>query len=265
MKYHASQILYVLVYKNIDWLKGTRIVNKITKIIDYDFNVISVDPRRLVSLIVNTHDEELIKKFLNKLYCCAEGKNWFISHDFMAIQYLLYRNFVSTKLLNKMKEYSPQNVEFIIKYYKNDWRNYVINNEVNMQVHKLHYNETPISFFKFLEIVSIENGNVLQAQAYNKNYFDSITKNIEIVKGYTTDKNKVNYRKDELHEIYVNKLKISNEMWISINNLCDRRNKNLLCHASCNVFSNKQDLSVSIKKDIHNINNLIDKIIDDYI
>ena len=101
--------------------------------------------------------------------------------------------------------------------------------------------------------------------AYNKNYFDSITKNIEIVKGYTTDKNKVNYRKDELHEIYVNKLKISNEMWISINNLCDRRNKNLLCHASCNVFSNKQDLSVSIKKDIHNINNLIDKIIDDYI
>lgn len=265
LKYHAGQILYVLVYKNINWLKGTRIINKITKIIDYDFNVISVDPRRLVSMIVNTYDEELIKKFLNKLYCCAEERNWFISHNFMAFQYLLYRNFVSTKLLNKMKEYFPQNVDFIVKYYKNDWRNSVINKEVNMQVHKLHYNETPISFFKFLEIVSIKNGNVLQAQAYNKNYFDSITKNIEIVKGYSSDKTKVNYRKDELKEIYLNKLRISSNMWQSINDLCDRRNKNPFCHASCNIFSSKKDLTQSITIDIDNINDIVNQIIDRYV
>ena len=263
--YHATQILYVLLYKNIDWLKESKVTKKITKIIENDFNVLSVDPRRLVSLIVNTHDEELIKKFLSKLYCTAEEGNWLISHNFMALQYLLYRNFSSVKLLNKMKPYSPMIVDFIFKFYKNDWRKNIINNEIDTQIMKLNYKDTPISFFKFLEILSIKKGDILKAQAYNKDYFDSITKNIELVRGYSADKNKVNYRKQELKEIYVNKLGIPNDMWKSINNLCDRRNKNPLCHASCNIFQNKRDISCSISKDIEDINNILGKIIDDYV
>lgn len=264
-KYHAGQILYVLIYKNIEWLKETKIIKKLTKIIENDFNVLSVDPRRLVSIIVNTHDEEIIKKFLNKLYCSSEEGNWLISHNFMTFQYLLYRNFASAKLLNKMRPYCSDNVDFIIKYYKEDWRKVIISKEIDMQISKLKYNDTPISFFKFLEIISLKNGDILKAQAYNKNYFDSITKNIELVKGYSSDKNKVNYRKGELKDIYINKLKISNNMWNSINDLCDRRNKNPLCHASCNVFSNKQDISISIVKDIKDINDIVDKIIEKYI
>lgn len=263
--YHASQILYILIYKNIEWLKETRIIKKIVKIIDNDFNIISVDPRIFVSMIVNTHDEELIKKFLFKLYCCSEEKTWKISHSFMALQYLLYRNFSSPKLLNKMKPYSLVIVEFISKYYKNDWRKNIVSTEIENQINKLFYTDTPISFFKFLEITSIKNKNVLQAQAYNKNYFDSITKDIELTKGFTSNKKKINYTKDELKDIYLNKLKISSDMWQSINDLCDRRNKNPLCHASCDAFSNKQDISISILNDIEEINKLVADIIRLYI
>ena len=216
-------------------------------------------------MIVNTHDEELIKKFLFKLYCCSEEKDWKISHGFMALQYLLYRNFSSPKLLNKMKPYSSEIVEFISKYYKNDWRKNIISIEIENQINKLIYADTPISFFKFLEIISIKNKNVLQAQAYNKNYFDSITKNIELTKGLTNNKKKINYTKDELKDIYLNKLKIDSNMWQSINDLCDKRNKNPLCHASCDAFSNKQDISISILNDINEINNLVDDIIKLYI
>lgn len=259
--YQAGQILYVLVYKNISWLKETRILKKLTKIIDNDFNILGVDPRKLVCLILNTHDSELINKFLSKLYCCAEEGDWSTSHDFMSMQYLLYRNFVSTKLLNKMNNYSPENVSFIKKYYKNDWRKAIINHSIEQQLLKLNYKEIPIYFFKYLEIVSIKNNEILEAQAYNKNYFDSITKSIELVKKFTSDKEKVNYTKEELKEIYVNKLNISNEMWSLINDLCDRRNKNPLCHASSNIFNSKRDISISIKNDINSINNLIDNII----
>ncbi len=259
--YQAGQILYVLVYKNISWLKETRILKKLTKIIDNDFNILGVDPRKLVCLILNTHDSELINKFLSKLYCCAEEGDWSTSHDFMSMQYLLYRNFVSTKLLNKMNNYSPENVSFIKKYYKNDWRKTIINHSIEQQLLKLNYKEIPIYFFKYLEIVSIKNNDILEAQAYNKNYFDSITKSIELVKKFTSDKEKVNYTKEELKEIYVNKLNISNEMWSLINDLCDRRNKNPLCHASSNIFNSKRDISISIKNDINSINNLIDNII----
>ena len=137
--------------------------------------------------------------------------------------------------------------------------------EIENQINKLIYADTPISFFKFLEIISIKNKNVLQAQAYNKNYFDSITKNIELTKGLTNNKKKINYTKDELKDIYLNKLKIDSNMWQSINDLCDRRNKNPLCHASCDAFSNKQDISISILNDINEINNLVDDIIKLYI
>lgn len=201
--YHATQILYVLLYKNVSWLKESKVTKKITKIIENDFNVLSVDPRRLISLIVNTHDEKLIKKFLNKLYYTSEEGNWLISHNFMALQYLLYRNFSSSKLLNKMRQYSPEIVDFIVKFYKNDWRKNIISINVDHQIMKLNYKDTSISFFKFLEIISIKNGDVLKAQAYNKNYFDSITKNIELVKGLSTDKDKINYRKEDLKRIYV--------------------------------------------------------------
>ena len=68
---------------------------------------------------------------------------------------------------------------------------------LDLQIQKLKYQETPISFFKFLEITSIKKGNILEAQSYNKNYFDLITKNIELMKGYSNDKNKVNYTKDD--------------------------------------------------------------------
>ena len=60
-------------------------------------------------------------------------------------------------------------------------------------------------------------------------------------------------------------MKISKEMWTLINNLCDRRNKNPLCHASCNVFSSRHDLSVSINNDISEVNALVDTIIKKYI
>lgn len=50
------------------------------------------------------------------------------------------------------------------------------------------------------------------------------------------------------------------KIWDLINDLCDRRNKNPLCHASCNIFNNKQDLTVSISKDIEEFNNLINLI-----
>ena len=263
--YHATQILYVLLYKNVSWLKESKVTKKITKIIENDFNVLSVDPRRLISLIVNTHDEKLIKKFLNKLYCTSEEGNWLISHNFMSLQYLLYRNFSSSKLLNKMRQYSPEIVDFIVKFYKNDWRKNIISINVDHQIMKLNYKDTSISFFKFLEIISIKNGDVLKAQAYNKNYFDSITKNIELIKGLSTDKDKINYRKEDLKRIYVGELGVSSNMWNSINNLCDRRNKNPLCHASCNIFHSKRDLSNSILKDIDNINNILDEIIDNYI
>ena len=54
---------------------------------------------------------------------------------------------------------------------------------------------------------------MLQAQAYNKNYFDSITKSIEVTKGFTSNRKKINYTKDELKDIYLNKLKIDSSMW----------------------------------------------------
>ena len=79
------------------------------------------------------------------------------------------------------------------------------------------------------------------------------------------NENNSNNSKEDLKSLYMSKLKISKDQWQIINNLCDKRNSNPLCHANCNIFTNKKDLSSVILKDINGINNLISEIIDIYI
>lgn len=95
---------------------------------------------------------------------------------------------------------------------------------------------------RILEIAEIKNNSVLQAQAYNKNYFDSLSLNIELSKGYISIITKVSYAKRDLKELYVVKLGLDLISWTTISDLCDRRNKNPLCHADCNVLMSKKDI-----------------------
>lgn len=256
--YHASQILSTIIYKKQSWLKETKILKRLTKIIDDDFNIISIDPRRLVAFITNTNDEELIKRLLYKLYFCSENGNWEISHNFIAMQYLLYRNFHSVKLLNKMEKYCPDIVDFINKFYKKDWRKNIISETTDMETRLfLNYKNTNLSLFKFLEIISMKEFNIIEAQSYNKSYFDLVTANIQLYKGYINKITKVSYRIDELIEIYQNKLKLSENDCTKIRSLCNDKNSNTLCHANCKIFDRKGDLSFYIKKNINSINEMI--------
>lgn len=262
LKFKENQVFYAIVYKNIDWLNGSRIANNLTKIIDNDFNILGIDPRRLVAMIVNTHDEKLISKFLNKLYIASEKREWKISYDFMAIQYLLYRNFVSVKLLSRMSQSNLNIADFINSYYKNDWRKKVLNTELLKYVDKLKHVQTSALFFKFLELVSIADKNFLQAQAYNKNYFDIITKNIE--KHYNPEASmKISYKKTELKFLYVDTVGLDECNWSKISNMCDRRNNNPLCHASANVLSGNKQAGAIIVKEIESVNKILYDIIMD--
>lgn len=256
--YHASQILSTIIYKKRSWLKETKILKRLTRIIDKDFNIISIDPKRLVALIANTYDEELIKKLLYKLYFYSENGSWEVSHNFIAMQYLLYRNFLSVKLLNKMEKYCPEIVNFITKFYKQDWRKNIISNITDMETKLFsNYKNTNLSLFKFLEIVSLKQLNIIEAQSYNKSYFDLVTANIQLYKGYINKITKVNYQVDELVEIYQNILKLSNNACDKIRTLCNDRNSNPLCHANCKIFDRKGDLSFYIKENINSINEMI--------
>lgn len=262
--YYANQILYILIYKNISWLTNNKVLKKLKFIIENDFNILTLDPRRLVSMITNTHDESLIKSFLSNLYLVAENGKWNISYSYLAREYLLRRNFASTKLLNKMKIYNNIDVCFFRKYYKSDWRKKFQDDYLCNYVNNLDLINSPIVTLKFLEITSLINNDYIQAQSYNKSYFDAITKYIEIKLDPNCDKKNIFYRKDKLKKIYVDKLNISNEDWNIISDLCDIRNKNPLCHASLQIFNSKSDLSKKIEKDILQTNTLIDKIINNY-
>ena len=249
-KFHANQILYVLIYRNIDWLHAPKIISKITDIISNDIDVISVDPRKLVSLITNTKDENLIKKFLYRLFQKSENHLWNVNHNFMALQYLLNRNFKSSKLINSIKINSPEITSFIEKYYINDWRGSVITNEQLLLSSKIDISMNKLILFKFLEITSVKQKNYLEAQSYNKNYFDCVTNCIEY-KYIGKKSQKINYTTTQLKNIYVSGLSFSTQDFDNIQNLCNKRNENPLCHANGKLLTSHnmvKDISDTITK-----------------
>lgn len=260
--FHASQLLYVLVYKNTSWLKNSRVIKKLKHIIKNDFNILTLDPRKIVAMIVNTHDEELINTFLNNLYIVAEKGKWNISYNYVAIEYLLYRNFVSTKLLNKMEVYYPSEVAFLKEYLKNDWRKKYKNDYLSNYINKINILKSPAITLKFLETTALLKKDYLLAQSYNKSYFDSITKHFEIKFDPNCDKDKIFYKKEELKAIYTNFINVSDVEWEKIDKLCNTRNGNPLCHASLTIFNSKNDINKKIVEDIVTINEFLDSILD---
>lgn len=259
--YHTNQLLYVLIYKNISWLNSGRIIKKLVHIIQNDFNILTVDPRKMVAMITNTYDGELIRAFLNKLYIAAEMCEWNVAHKYIAREYLLRRNFVSTKLLNKMEQYNEADVRFLKRYYKNDWRKMFNNNYLLSFAGKVDLRRSPVVALKFLEITSMLNEDYLMAQSYNKNYFDAMTNHFDMILEPEHCKKKVFYSKRELKRIYTQLLDIDYSEWEKIDRLCDTRNGNPLCHASMNIFNSKNDINKKIKSDIEFINNFINSII----
>ncbi len=236
IRFFQRQIYNTIVYKNLDWFKETNTYKSFKDILSNNNDILIHDPKRLLSALLNMHSPELIKKFLYNLYIKYEKHEWTIYDSFLAMRYLLYRNFKNKKLLNILKEKDYKLYIYIIQYIKNNWAESIINTNISeMNISDEALMES-IFFIRFLSIIELNKENYLTYQAYMKSFFDSVTSNLVNIK---ENKKEYFFEKRRILQFYKKNFNIDKNKEKQISCFCDSRNENPLCHSNIKIIKNK--------------------------
>lgn len=255
IRFYQRQIYSTIVFKNLEWFKQTETYYELIKIIQDNNDILVHDPKRLLAAILNMRSGDIIKKFLYNLYVKNENYQWTIYDSFLAMRYLLYRNFKSIKLLSIIEKQDKNFYTYVQKYINSNWINLIVKSNLsNMNIYDKPLEES-VFFIRFLSIIERSKQNYLTYQAYMKSFFDSVTSNLV----YKKENRKENiFEKRRILEFYNNFYNISNDENRTIDNFCNSRNENPLCHSNIKIVKNK-----NMKKKIENESTEIIKILND--
>lgn len=101
------------IFEDDNELQSVSAINIITKIVEQNVGFISIDPKRLTSMIIKTKSEAVIKTFLNSLFSRHKINRWNSYDTTLAISYLILRGFQHNDLLRVISERCPQ----LYRYY----------------------------------------------------------------------------------------------------------------------------------------------------
>lgn len=249
--YTENEIFNSIIYTNNSILSNKKMIDNLRILINYKFDFIYCDPKRLTILILKTKDEKTIKLFLKKLYQKNNVSGW-NRYDKIAVeQYLLQRKFKNDDLINNLS--SIKNLEVYINYFIiNDWSNEnCFQIQVKLCERLIDEDDTRCfflySFFKFEE----DKKNYKLKHSFFKSYFEAISAVIYARSvNQSLDYQKM-YKETTLRKSY--EKMIGNKKYNhDIHKICHLRNENMVNHAggnnNNNVYKEIDDNIDSIKK-----------------
>ena len=259
ISFYQRQIYNTMVFKNLEWFKETDTYQVFKSILSKNNDILIHDPKRLLSALLNMHSAELIKNFLYNLYTKYEKHEWTVYDSFLAMRYLLYRNFKNKKLLDILKEKDNKLYTYIMQYINQNWvENIIASNMSEMEILDDALKER-IFFIRFLSIIEYNKENYLTYQAYMKSFFDSVTSNLIYNK---ENKKEYFFKKRRILQFYKSYFNIDKTNEEQISNFCDSRNENPLCHSNIKIIKNR-NMKEKIEKESKDILEMLNKILED--
>lgn len=257
IRFYQRQIYNTIVFKNLEWFKETNTYESFKDILSNNNDILIHDPKRLLSALLNMHSPELIKRFLYNLYVKYENYEWTIYDSFLAMRYLLYRNFKNKKLLKILEQKDSKLYMYISQYIENNWTENIINTNISeMEIFDEALMES-IFFIRFLSIIELNKENYLTYQAYMKSFFDSVTSNLVNIK---ENKKEYFFEKRRILQFYKKNFNIDGNNEQQISCFCDSRNENPLCHSNIKIIKNK-NMKEKIIKESKDIVEMLNKIL----
>lgn len=120
-------------------------------------------------MLVNTHDTEHIKSFLNDNFSASRNNYFSEFNVLMILEYLISTNFHHSDLLQLVELASPKIASFIQRYCKGDFLTFQESSDKYVRQADADFVE---NFQAFMSRSSEKNSSVLEEFAYFKNYFD---------------------------------------------------------------------------------------------
>jgi AbiA family abortive infection protein len=258
IEFTASEVYNYLVYENQAELKSPIISKLLIQIINTDITFLSIDPKRLSVMIMQSGNDNAVKEMLNRLFIRERAGVWNSYDTTIAIAYLIQSKFQHIDLLKVLHEHN----ENLYAYYYYGCKNSFIcqvKGEKENRLLRCIESDNKAKFLYFMNLCEENRSNLLVSYAYYKSFFDRIPADMAFKTGRDIGCKKPNYKryfKDKvLCALYQG---IANSEMI-IKKAHDLRNANPLSHSSADLIDDNSS-SESLKE----IHEKLDYLVDEY-
>lgn len=255
VEFTAHEVFNYFVFENANILRSPQSVKAIEKLIEQDVSFISLDPKRLTTLIIRSESDRAIKTMLNQLFVHHREEKWNSYDTTIAINYLTQTRFCHTDLLDVLKKECQYLYDYQCNFCKKSFALTLSDSHLNKLVETIGI-DTKAYYLYFMHSMELNKFNIMSAFSYYKNYFDRLTAHLAFVTEYENNSKRPNYKlfykENELVKFYKN---IAGSE-IIIKKAHDLRNANPLSHASAELIDHNGS-SRELLDCIENLNSLI--------
>lgn len=227
-----QEIFNNFVYSDLPASQREEVTNIFFNIINQDITSLRVDPKRLMFLILQTYNGDLIKSTLRLLFSQKRTGVWNYYDSALVITYLSQRRFCHEDLLRLIDLELPQLAYYSNSFCEKSFLDTLMGENSDLHnISKIISEDQKVSYLYFMYKCEESLGNFMEAFAYFKNFFDRVTADIRC-----RNNEKINYKK------YFNKTELLN-IYSRYNNGTEiieytqaLRNHNPLAHASSELL-----------------------------
>lgn len=190
----SEEVFNYLVYENQNELKKQEVSRILVRIINKDISFLSIDPKRLSIMVMQSGNDNAVKAMLNQLFIRARAGVWNSYDTTIAIAYLIQSKFKHIDLLNVIYANCPDLYSYYYYGCKTSFV-YQIRNEKYNRYLRCIEGDTKAVFLYFMSLCEKNRANYLGAYAYYKNFFDRISADMAFKAGEDPNCRKPNYKK----------------------------------------------------------------------
>lgn len=258
IEFTPEEVLNYLVYENQTELKQPDVSDILVQIINRDVSFLSIDPKRLSVMVMQSGNRNAVKALLNQLFKRSRAGVWNSYDATIAIAYLIQSKFRHIDLLEAIRSNNSDLHRFCYNGCMTSFIRQVKDKKNNRYLRCIE-GDSKAAFLFFMSLCEKNRANYLGAYAYYKNFFDRISADMAFKVGEDSKSKKPNYRK-------YYKISAFKKLYAEIPN-CESiiekahvfRNENPLSHSSAGLID-----SDSSSRDLMEIQKDLDYLIDQY-
>lgn len=258
IEFTPEEVFNYLVYENQTELKQPVVSRTLVQIINRDVSFLSIDPKRLSVMVMQSGNDNAVKAMLNQLFIRSRAGVWNSYDTTIAIAYLIQSKFQHIDLLDVIHTNCPDLYSYYYYGCKTSFICQTRNEKFNRYLRSIE-GDSKAAFLYFMSLCEKNRANYLGAYAYYKNFFDRISADMAFKAGVDPKCKKVNYngyyKEGAFKRLYAG----ITDCDAIIEKAHELRNANPLSHSSAGLIEKD-----STSKDLMNIQIDLDSLIDQY-
>lgn len=250
IEFTPSEVFNFFVYEEDTELKSEAVANELVGLVKRSISFISLDPRRLTTMIMKTQDSRAIKALLSKLFDRNRSGQWNSYDTSIAISYLLQSNFRHIDLLEVLSVRHSD----LSQYYSHNCRSSTIHcldaQDINKLVEVIAHDEKA-HYLYFMYLCEMKRFNYMAAFAYYKNFFDRATADMHFMTADDPSLKTPNYKRFYKEKALIDFYSCISDSKRVIQAAHKFRNSNPLSHSSSELLDSNEtscDLCSSINE-----------------